>query len=63
MGARNRVGIGLSPARLHSTQAGGISSLKSILGLLKSLKILSITENNLFKFDFPIRNSRGTVDS
>jgi hypothetical protein len=41
MGARNRVGIGLSywPARLHSTQPGAIGSLKSILGLLKSLKI------------------------
>jgi hypothetical protein len=37
MGARNRVGIGLSyrTARLHS----GIGSLESILGLLKSLKI------------------------
>jgi hypothetical protein len=38
MGARNRIGIGLSyrPARL---QAGGIDSLESIPGLLKSLKI------------------------
>ncbi len=38
MGARNRVGIGLSyqPAR-----AGGIVSLESLLGLLKSLKIPS----------------------
>jgi hypothetical protein len=37
LGARNRVGIGLSyrPAMLHS---GGIDTLESILGLLKSLK-------------------------
>ncbi len=36
MGARNRVGIGLSyrPARLHS-----LDELESTLGLLKSLKI------------------------
>ncbi len=40
-GARNRVGIGLSyrSTRLH--RAGGIDSLESILGLLKSLKISS----------------------
>jgi hypothetical protein len=40
MGARKRVGRGLSyrPARLH-TQPGGIGSLESILGFLKSLKI------------------------
>jgi hypothetical protein len=41
MGARNQVGIGLSyrlPAR-QATQTGGIGSLESILGLLKSLKI------------------------
>jgi hypothetical protein len=39
MGARNRVGIGLSywPARLHSLVE--LVSLESILGLLKSLKI------------------------
>ncbi len=38
MGARNRVGIGLShrPARRHT---GGIDSLEWIPGLLKSLKI------------------------
>jgi hypothetical protein len=38
MGARNRVGIGLSnrPARQH---LGGIDSLESIPGLPKSLKI------------------------
>jgi hypothetical protein len=41
MGARNRAGIGLSyrTARLHTTQPGGISSLESILGLLKVKKI------------------------
>ncbi len=40
MGARNRVGLGLSnrPARLH-IQPGGIGSLESILRLIKSLKI------------------------
>ncbi len=39
MGARNRVGTGLSyrPARLHSLAEFG--SLKSILGLPKSLKL------------------------
>jgi hypothetical protein len=38
MGARNRVGIGLSyrPARLHSPR--GMGSLELILGLPKSLK-------------------------
>jgi hypothetical protein len=42
MGARNRVGIGLSfPARL-ATQPGGIGSLESILGLLKSLTIRAL---------------------
>jgi len=41
MGARNRVGIGLSyrPARLLHIQPGGIVSLETILGLLESLKI------------------------
>ncbi len=41
IGARNRVGIGLSyrPARLH---AGGIDSLEYIPGLLKSLKIWAL---------------------
>ncbi len=40
MGARNRVGIELSyrPTRLHTTQPGGVGSLKSILGLIESLK-------------------------
>ncbi len=39
MGARNRVGMGLSyrPARLHSREE--LVPLESILGLLKSLKI------------------------
>ena len=42
MGARNRVGIGLSdrPARL---QAGEIHSLESIPGLHKRLKIRALT--------------------
>jgi hypothetical protein len=46
MGARNRVGIGLSyrPARLH-IKPGGIGSLESILGLLKSLKIRAQNNN------------------
>jgi hypothetical protein len=40
--ARNRIGLGLPyrPARLH--RVGGIDSLESILGLLKSLKILAL---------------------
>jgi hypothetical protein len=48
MGAGNRVGVGLSyrPARLH-TQTGGIGSLESILGLLKSLKIRAQVPNLL----------------
>jgi hypothetical protein len=43
MGARNRVGIGLScrPTRLHSN---GIDSLESMPGLLKSLKIRALKE-------------------
>ncbi len=42
MGARNRVGIGLSyrPARLH--RLAEIYSLESILGLLKSKKIRAL---------------------
>ena len=43
--ARNRVGTWLSyrpVARQHSTQHGGIGSLESILGLLKSLKIRAL---------------------
>ncbi len=42
-GARNRVGIGLSyrPTR-QATQAGGIVSLKWILGLLKRLHIRAL---------------------
>jgi hypothetical protein len=44
MGARNRVGIGLSyrPTRLNITQPGGFGSSESILGLLKSLKIRAL---------------------
>ncbi len=41
MGARNRVGVGLS-YRLARLQTGGIGSLKTILGLLKSLKIRAL---------------------
>jgi hypothetical protein len=44
MGARNRVGIGLSiviPAR-QAIYAGGIDSLESTLGLIKSLKIRAL---------------------
>ncbi len=43
LGARNRVGIVLSyrPARLH-TQPGGIGSMESILGLLKSFKLWAL---------------------
>jgi hypothetical protein len=42
MGARNRVGIGLSyrPARLH--RADGINPLESIPGLHKRLKIRAL---------------------
>jgi hypothetical protein len=38
MGARKRVGLGLSYQR-QATQPGRIGSLESILGLLNSLKI------------------------
>ncbi len=38
-GARNRVGIKLSYRSRQATQPGGISSLESILGLLKTLKL------------------------
>jgi hypothetical protein len=41
MGARNRVGIGLSVPARQATQPGGIGYLESILRLLKSLKIRS----------------------
>ena len=39
MGAKNRVGIGLSTGPRKATKAGGINSLESIPGLLKSLKV------------------------
>ncbi len=41
MGARNRVGIGLSYrlASRQATQPGEIGSMESILGILKSIKI------------------------
>jgi hypothetical protein len=39
MGAMNRLGIGLSYRPDRSTKAGGIDSLESISGILKSLKI------------------------
>ncbi len=50
MGARNRVGIGLSyrPARLHTAQPGGIGSLESILGFLKSIKIRALSRHPFY---------------
>ncbi len=43
MGARNRVGIGGVVVPAHqASQPGGIRSLESILGLLKSLKIWAL---------------------
>jgi hypothetical protein len=39
MGARNRLGIGLSYTARQATQPGGIGFLESIIWLLKSLKI------------------------
>jgi len=42
MGARNRVGIGFFVPARQATQPGGIGSLESILGLLKSLKIRAL---------------------
>jgi hypothetical protein len=42
MGARNRVGIGLSYWPARGYKAGGIDSLESIFGLLKSLKIRAL---------------------
>jgi hypothetical protein len=38
IGVRNQVGMAVVPAR-QAIRAGGIGSLESILGLLKSLKI------------------------
>jgi hypothetical protein len=46
MGARNRVGIGLSYQR-QTTQPGGFYSLESILELLKSLKIRALMPMDL----------------
>jgi hypothetical protein len=47
MWARNREGIGFSyrPVRLHT--ACGIGFLESILGLLKSLKLLALISQSL----------------
>jgi hypothetical protein len=42
MWARNRVGIGIVVPARQATQPGGISSLESILRLLKSLKIRAL---------------------
>jgi hypothetical protein len=42
MGARNRVGIELSYRPRQAAQPGGIGSLESIIGLLKSLKIRAL---------------------
>jgi hypothetical protein len=39
MGTRNQVGIGVVVPARQATQPGGIGSLESILGFLKSLKI------------------------
>ncbi len=39
MGARNRLGIGLSYTARQATQPGGIGFLESIIWLLKRLKI------------------------
>ncbi len=47
MGARNRIGIGLSYRPHQATQAGGIVSLESSLGLLTSLKIRAQASLNL----------------
>ncbi len=43
MGARNRVGKVVVPAR-QATHPGGIGSLESILGLLKSLKFRALVQ-------------------
>ena len=48
MGAKNRVGIGLSTGPRKATKAGGINSLESIPGLLKSFKIPSLISHLSF---------------
>jgi hypothetical protein len=45
MGARHRVGIGLSYRPARATQAGGIDALESIPGLHKRLKIQAQISN------------------
>jgi len=45
MGAMNRLGIRFVVPARQTTQPGGIGSLESILGLLKSLKIRALKRN------------------
>jgi hypothetical protein len=56
--SRNRVVV---PAR-QATQPGGIGSLKSILGLLKSLKIQAFISNGgMFKLALAERDKNQTM--
>jgi hypothetical protein len=47
---RNRVVVPTRQATHYSTQPGGIGSLKSILGLLKSLKIWALCTHHALEF-------------
>jgi hypothetical protein len=51
MGARNQVGIGLSKSAHQATYAGGIDSLESILGLLKSVEIRAQASGQILEDD------------
>jgi hypothetical protein len=56
MGTGKRVGIGLSYPAHQATQPGGIGSLESILGLLKSLKIRALLS---YSTVLPLRSGVG----
>jgi hypothetical protein len=50
MGATNRVRTGVVVPACQATQPSGIDSLESILGLLKSLKILALNRPFIWEF-------------
>jgi hypothetical protein len=63
MGATNRLGIGLYRPGMQATQPGGIDSLESIHGLLKSFKIWALLKGgrrNYSRKNQPGMSSVGT---